>query len=86
MEKADKQTILAPEYIPAMEKALQECGLKNVTPTNEGVISIEDFVLINKVVLKALISIAKTIQQPHTDRRRELLRAKDDKGYVGECQ
>ena len=69
-----------------IEKALQECGLKNVTPTNDGVISIEDFVLINKVILKALISIAKATQQPHTDRRRELLRAKDEKGYSGECQ
>jgi len=39
---------------------------------------------IETIVLSSLIEISKQVEEPHRNRRRNLLKAKDDQGYLKE--
>jgi hypothetical protein len=49
-----------------------------IAPSPEGLIEVDDMIKMEKILLKSLITISKSIEQPHRDKRRELLRAKND--------
>ena len=49
-----------------------------IMPTGEGFIDVDDMIVMERILLKSLITISKSIEQPHIDKRRELLRAKND--------
>lgn len=49
-----------------------------IVPTGEGLIDVENMIAMNNILLKSVVTLSKSIEQSHRDKRREMLKAKNN--------
>lgn len=54
--------MMQPEWIPIVEKFIQNCDLIIITPTPIGLIEVGDMLKMEKILISSLIEISKSIE------------------------